>query len=85
MSWLQDLQTLFDGEARSHDENGAGEIFIAFWVGERIEHLPGDDHCHHGGFAAPGRHLVAEPFPGPTIAMNSDTLLEIRWGFDVPN
>ncbi len=51
----QHAKTVADGDARGDDQKGAGEI-LRILTG-RVHRLPGDQHGHHGGLAAAGRHL----------------------------
>ena len=48
---LQDAQAITNREARSHDQEAAGEL-LASGSPNRIDRLPRNKHGHHGGFAS---------------------------------
>ncbi len=81
----QDLQSFLHRQARSHDEYRAAEILVPLRIGQRVQHLPCDDHRHHRGLAGAGRHLVAEPLPCPAVAGDRDALLEGLRPLDPPD
>ena len=56
---IQYPQALFDRESRRNNEHGFGKMLIASGVGQRVEHLPGDDHRHQRCFSGARGHLVA--------------------------
>ncbi len=81
----QDLQTFLHGQPRCHDEHHAAEVLVPLRIGQRVQHLPCDDHRHHRGLARPRRHLVAEAFPRPAVAGDCDALFERVRPFNPPD
>ena len=81
----QHLQPFLHGQARGHDEHSATEILVPLWIGQCVQHLPGDDHRHHRGLARPCGHLVAESLPRPAISGDRDALLVGLGPLDPPD
>jgi hypothetical protein len=55
----QYAKPIADGDARSDDQESAGEVLGV--LAASIHRLPGDQHRHHGRLAAARRHLHGEP------------------------
>jgi hypothetical protein len=55
----QHAKPIADGDAGGDDQEGAGEILRI--LAGRVDRLPSDQHGHHGGLAAAGRHLHGHP------------------------
>ena len=82
---IQHTQPILHRQPRGHDKHHAREVLVSFGVRQRVQHLPGDDQRHHGGFAAACGHLVAQAFPCATIAGHVDALLVIGRRFHPPD
>jgi len=57
---LEHAQAVANGQAGSHDQESACEL-LAIGPAHRIDGLPGDQHCHYGGFACTRGKLERQP------------------------
>ena len=81
----QHLQARLHRQARRHQENSARILARRLGVGQRVQHLPGDDHGHHRGLAAARGHLVAQPLKLAAIALDVDALAVLGQRLQVPD
>ncbi len=79
----QHLQTLLYGEIGADQEHGVGEAAV-LWVGQLIEHLPGDDHAHNHGFPRSGGHLAGVADQA-VVLWDHDALPFCRGGLHKPD
>ncbi len=67
------------------DDQHILRVARVLWIGDFVEHLPGDEHGHDDGLAAAGGHLAAQAVEGAAVAGHVDAGLAGRGRFGQPD